>query len=80
MLLLSACAGQSFSDTKATKDIVRQICPDLYRWTPAEQKELADLMGICIAKPQDPLCSMFIAVMIQYEITRDQSRVCYHQG
>ena len=85
LLLLTGCAGQSFSDIKATKNIVRQICPDIYPLTAKQQTELADLIGVCI-DPQsklDPfeknMCEDFIAIMSQYEISRDQSRVCYNQ-
>ncbi len=85
LLLLSACASIGLSDTKETAGIVRQICPDVVVLSPEFQDELADLIVTCINPDakltvlEKNLCSDVITIMSQYEVSRDQSRICYNQ-
>lgn len=80
-LLLTACAGINFKDTSETKAVVRQVCPDVTVLSTEQQTTLADIMTYCLApQPADnQVCRAFIVIMTQYEMARDQARVCYAQ-
>jgi transcription initiation factor IIE alpha subunit len=60
MLYLSACTPVQSNN----------ICPPIVLYTKVQQKEAADELKSC------PKCGEIDSQMEDYEVTRDQSRVC----